>query len=319
MNSETKALAREPVLPTLPDIAEAIPAELTLKSAWRNWTFWFGPLVSLAILAATVIAIGHFDVDPVLEMLPTSPLFWIVFLFSYMLTPLSEYMIFRRLWALPVEGIAALMRKRVSNELLLGYLGEVYFYSWARQHGSMTNAPFGAIKDVTILSALAGNIVTLFLLLPALPLLMRYDGVMDMRLMGWSIAIVGGTSALALLLRKRLFSLPASQRRFVLKVHLTRVVGGLSLSALLWHLVLPDVALSWWFLLVTLRQLLSRLPLLPNKDVVFAGLAVLLIGPHVAISSLMALMAGLILALHLLSGLVFGLSDVVRRATKAAL
>jgi len=317
VTSETTVLAMEPTLPALPDLAEAIPADLALKSAWRNWTFWFGPLVSLAILAATLVAIGHFDVEPVLEMLPASPVFWLLFLFSYMLTPLSEYLIFRRLWALPVEGIGALMRKRVSNELLLGYLGEVYFYSWARQHGSMTNAPFGAIKDVAILSALAGNIVTLFLILPALPLLMQHDGVMDMRLMGWSIAIVGGTSALALLLRRRLFSLPGTERRFVLKVHLARVVGGLALSALLWHLVLPHVPLSWWFLLVTLRQLLSRLPLLPNKDVVFAGLAVLLIGPHVAISSLMALMAGLILALHLLSGLVFGLSDIVRRARAA--
>ncbi|TNE41758.1 MAG: hypothetical protein EP321_08440 [Sphingomonadales bacterium] len=317
MTSETTALAREPVLPTLPDLVEAIPAEQALRSAWHNWTFWFGPLVSLAILAATLIAIGHFDTEPVLAMLPSSPLFWALFLFSYMLTPLSEFAIFRRLWALPVEGIAALMRKRVSNELLLGYLGEVYFYSWARQHGSVTNAPFGAIKDVAILSALAGNIVTLFLIVPALPLLMQHDGVMDMRLMIWSIVIVGGTSALALLFRKRLFSLPASERRFVLRVHFARIIGGLGLSALLWHLVLPDVPVSWWFLLVTLRQLLSRLPLLPNKDVVFAGLAVLLIGPHVAISSLMALMAGLILALHLLSGVVFGCSDLLRRMRTA--
>lgn len=318
MTSETPVLPREPVLPTLPALAEAIPDPLSWRNAWRDWTFWFGPLVSLAILAATLIAIGHFDVDPVLAMLPVNPLFWVLFLFSYMLTPLSEYVIFRRLWALPVEGIAALMRKRVSNELLLGYLGEVYFYSWARQHGSVTNAPFGAIKDVAILSALAGNIVTLLLILPTLPLLLRQDGMMDMRLTGWSVAIVGGSSALALLLRKRLFSLPASERRFVLRVHFVRIIGGLALSALLWHLVLPHVPLSWWFLLVTLRQLLSRLPLLPNKDVVFAGLAVLLIGPHVAISSLMALMAGLILALHLLCGLAFGMSDIVRR-TRAAL
>lgn len=226
---------------------------------------------------------------------------------------MSEYWIFRRLWALPVDGLGALMRKRVSNELLLGYLGEVYFYSWARQHGSVTNAPFGAIKDVAILSALAGNLVTLFLLVPALPVLARTGGMMDTRLLTWSVLIVGATSVAALMARKRLFSLPPAERRFVLKVHLARVVGNLALSALLWHLVLPNVQLVWWFLLVTLRQLLSRLPLLPNKDVAFAGLAVLLIGPHVAIASLLALMAGLILAFHLGTGLVFGAGDLVRR------
>jgi len=314
VTSETTAIAYDPSL--APSLAEALPADLPWQGAWRNWTFWFGPLVSVAILGATAIAIGQYDATPVLAMLPTSPTFWLLFLFSYMLTPLTEFWIFRRLWALPMEGMGALMRKRLSNELLLGYLGEVYFYSWARQHGSVTNTPFGAIKDVAILSALAGNLVTLFLLVPALPLLARTGGMMDTQLLTWSVLIVGGTSAVALFARKRLFSLPPAERGFVLKVHLARVVGNLALSALLWHLVLPDVQLSWWFLLVTLRQLLSRLPLLPNKDVVFAGLAVLLIGPHVAIASLMALMAALILAFHLGTGLIFGVGDLVRRVRK---
>jgi len=287
------------------------------SSLLRSWTFWFGPLISIAILAATLTALRQFDTRPILAMLPTNPFFWLVFLISYALTPLSEFIIFRRLWALPAEGICALLRKRLSNELLLGYVGEVYFYSWARDHGSVTNTPYGAIKDVAVLSALAGNLVTLFLLVPALPLLASHEGVIDAQLMTWSIAIVGGSSALALLLRKRLFSLPKEERRFILMMHFARIIGSLALTALLWHLVLPDVGLSWWFLMVTLRQLLSRLPLLPNKDVVFAGLAVLLIGPHVAISSLMALMAGLVLAAHLLTGLVFGGGDLMRKLVRS--
>lgn len=306
---------------TLPlDVAAALPEVGPLpkpSSVFRSWTFWFGPLISIAILVATLMTLRHFDARPILAMLPTSPLFWLVFLISYALTPFSEYVIFRRLWALPVEGIYALLRKRLSNELLLGYVGEVYFYSWAREHGSVTNAPYGAIKDVAVLSALAGNIVTLFLLLPALPLLASHEGVIDAQLMTWSVAIVGGTSALALLLRKRLFSLPKEERRFILAMHFVRIIGSLALTALLWHLVLPEVSLSWWFLMVTLRQLLSRLPLLPNKDVMFAGLAVLLIGPHVAISSLMALMAGLMLAAHLLTGLVFSGGDIMRKLARS--
>lgn len=310
MTSETSAINYEPT------IADALPVDLPWQGAWKNWTFWFGPLVSLAILGATVLAIGRFDTEPVLSMLPTSPGFWLLFAFSYLLTPMSEYVIFRRLWALPAEGIGALMRKRLSNELLLGYLGEVYFYSWARQHGSVTNTPFGAIKDVAILSALAGNLVTLLLLVPALPLFARYSDMMDTHLLFWSVLIVGFTSLVALVARRKLFSLPESERRFVLKVHLARVVGNLALSAVLWHIALPNVELGWWFLLVTLRQLISRLPLIPNKDVVFAGLAVLFIGRNVEISSLMALMAGLILACHLATGLYFGASDLVRRVRK---
>ena len=50
-----------------------------------------------------------------------------------------------------------------------------------------------------------------------------------------------------------------------------RIAATIGLSALLWHLILPSVALGWWLLLATLRQLVSRLPLVPNKDVVFDG------------------------------------------------
>lgn len=310
MNAENPTMPID-VSPSLPDITDLRPSSL-----WRSWTFWFGPLISIGILAATIMALRHFDTAPIMDMLPTSPVFWLVFAFTYAITPLSEFLIFRRLWSLPFAGIGALLRKRLSNELLVGYSGEVYFYSWAREHGSVTNTPYGAIKDVAILSALAGNFVTLFLLLPALPLLASHEGVIDAQLMAWSIAIVGGTSALAVLLRKRLFSLPRPERQFVLAVHLVRIIGSLALTALLWHLVLPDVDFSWWFLLVTLRQLLSRLPLLPNKDVVFAGLAIVLIGPHVAITSLMALMAGLMLAAHLLTGIVFGGGDLVQKLVR---
>ena len=51
---------------------------------------------------------------------------------------------YRKLWGLPFSGIAALLRKMVSNELLLGYLGEVQFYAWARSRLNMATAPFGA-------------------------------------------------------------------------------------------------------------------------------------------------------------------------------
>jgi hypothetical protein len=81
-----------------------------------------------------------------------------------MVGPVSEWVIYRHLWRIPFSGLGALLRKLVSNELLLGYLGEVQFYAWARARLNMVAAPFGAIKDVTILSALTGNIVTLVML-----------------------------------------------------------------------------------------------------------------------------------------------------------
>jgi hypothetical protein len=85
----------------------------------------------------------------------------------------------------------------------------------------------------------------------------------------------------------------------------------IALTAWMWHEVLPTVAMSWWLLLAVLRQLLSRLPLLPNKDLVFAGLAVFLIGRDVELAALMAMMASLLLAAHIFVGAVLGVDELV--------
>jgi hypothetical protein len=58
-----------------------------------------------------------------------------------------------------------------------------------------------------------------------------------------------------------------------------------------------------WVLLSAMRMLLSRLPFLPNKDVVFAALAVFMIGQDAEVGALMAMMASLLLATHLGLGL----------------
>lgn len=99
----------------------------------------------------------------------------------------------------------------------------------------------------------------------------------------------------------------------VFAVHLLRILLTTVTSAALWHLVLPDVAIGWWLVLVTIRLLISRLPFVPNKDVVFAGIAVLALGSEVEIAGLMALMAGLILATHVLVGLSFALADLLAK------
>jgi hypothetical protein len=283
----------------------------------RNWTRWIGPVVSILILAVAVYQLRTIDFYGLFGMLPSGPTFWLIFGLSYLASPLSEWIIFHRLWSLPIDGFPPLVRKLVSNEILLGYLGEVYFYAWARQNARIKAAPFGAIKDVTILSAVVGNLFTLLLVVGAIPLF----GVLHLGLSNRAFAastIFLLLSSLAILaLRKRLFSLPRAQLWFVVGVHSARVIATTVLAATMWHLVLPAVALSWWLLLATLRQLLSRLPLLPNKDLVFAGIAAFLIGPAQQITAAMTLMATLILAGHLAVGGVLGMSELFNREDRA--
>ena len=282
----------------------------------RNWTRWVGPVVSMLILVVALSQLRTLDPWKLWALVPGTVAFWFVFALSYLAGPVSEWIIFRRLWSIPFEGLAALLRKLVSNELLLGYLGEVYFYAWARRKAGITTTPFGAIKDVAILSAMAGNLVTLAMIAIALPLLSSADAGLYRWEVGGSILFVLLTSLGAMLLRRRLFTLPRRELWIVTGIHLLRIVGKIMLAALMWHMLLPAVTLSWWMLLGTLRQLLSRLPFLPNKDVVFAGIAAFLIGRDNEIVSAMALMASLTLAAHVLVGLVLGVTELLREGGK---
>lgn len=278
----------------------------------RSWTRVFGPMVSFLILLAVAYQFRALDIAKLVRLIPFDPAFWAVFAIYYLAQPLSEWVIFRRLWRLPIEGLGALLRKLVSNELLLGYLGEVYFYAWARRNARVPMAPFGAIKDVTILSALTGNVVTLIMVVVAMPLFRLLHVGMDSTAFVASMIFLLLSSLAALLLRRRLFTLPREALWFVTVAHTARIVITTVLAAMMWHLLLPSVGLSWWVLLGTLRQLVSRLPFVPNKDVVFAGVAAFLVGSETGIVSAMALMATLILCAHLLVGAMLGITDLAR-------
>src|SRR3546814_18447819 len=104
------------------------------------------------------------DLAHVLGLIPSTPVFWLVFAASYFVTPASEWLIFNRLWSIPIDGFLALLRKKVYNELLLGYLGEAYFYTWALRRVSLDAAPFAPVTAWAIFSAIADNGVTWALL-----------------------------------------------------------------------------------------------------------------------------------------------------------
>lgn len=267
----------------------------------------FSLAVSLALLVAVAWQFRDLDLAKARALVPASPVFWLAFAGYYLAGPVSEWAVYRRLWKLPLAGIGALLRKLVTNELLLGYLGEAQFYAWARARGNLSDQPFAAIKDMTILSALVGNGATLVMLALAWPYVSAGQLGMQGTTAFASLGVVLLTSLGILLFRKTLFTLPRRELVFISLVHLARIAAILIFSALMWHAVLPAVAITVWLVLATLRMLISRLPLMPNKDVVFAGLTVLLLGTGADVAALMAMMAVLLLVTHLLVGTVFGL------------
>ncbi len=292
----------------------------TAPAGASGWLRWVGPAVSLAIVAAAASHFSVADLRRVAALVPRNPLFWLVFACTYLAQPVMDFVIFRRLWRIPAAGFAALVRKYISNEVLLGYSGELYFYAWARRRATSaggpagaiaTGAPFGAIKDVTILSALVGNAVTLAVFLVAYPTLGKLDLGLSGRTLLISIAVLLGSSLVVMLLRGRVFSLPRSELGFVAAMQLLRVLGATALLAVMWSLVLPAVPFVYWLMLTSLRLLISRLPLIPNKDVVFSGVAVLIVGAGSGIAPLMVMMAGLLIVTHVVVGGLLVVSDLV--------
>jgi len=212
--------------------------------------------------------------------------------------PVSDYIIFKRLWGMPVAGLVPILRKRVANETLLTYSGEAYFYAWARARLNMVTTPFAAIKDVSILSAVVGNVFTLALLAVATPLtysLLPPDWV---KKIAGSTAVIVGISLAILLFRGRLFSLSRAELRWVFGIHLVRTLVYTVLLALCWHFALPMVPLGLWLILVTVRQMVTRLPLVPNADIVFINVAGFILGQDVEVTRLLAITATMTLLCH---------------------
>ncbi len=287
------------------ETGDPLPLAVRRSPLWR----WATPLLSGAILIAVAYQLRNVDLGELRAVVPADPRFWILFVLYYFAGVIGDFAIFRWLWSIPFEGFIALTRKLVGNELLIGYVGEVYFYSWARKKVAMTGSPFGAVKDVAIMSALVGNAATLVMMGLAWPLIDNLGLGIATRTILISVGFVILVSVLVVIFGKRLFSLTKSQLWIVAAIHFARIVASTGLVALAWSLALPFVALSWWIILATGRLLIGRLPFLPNKDVVFAGVAVFLVGHDVEIGQLMTLMAVLILSMHLVVGAVLAIAD----------
>ncbi|WP_242097515.1 hypothetical protein [Sphingomonas sp. CROZ-RG-20F-R02-07] len=278
-----------------------------------RWPAVLGAVLTLAMIAGLGHELLKSGLAGLSRSVPSDPRFYLCFAALYMSLPTGDYIIFRRLWGIPIGGLAALIKKRIANEVVFGYSGEAYFYAWARARAKMVAAPFGAVKDVSILSAIAGNAITLLMMAIALPLghaLMKPD---QLRMLEGSGAIVFAISLPFLIFSKRVFSLPRGQLWWVFGIHCLRLLAGSVLIAFAWHFALPDVSIGMWLFLAAGRLLVSRLPLVPNKDLLFANFAIILIGQDQELSDLVAFTAALQLLVHVVLIVAFSLNGLVRR------
>ncbi len=272
----------------------------------RRWPAWLGAALSVLMIVGLAREMIGGGTAALPEVMPDSPLFYLFLGVGYLTAPAFDFVIFRRLWRLPADGFGALVRKRIANDVVFGYSGDVFFYAWARARLKMVAAPFGAVKDVTILSGIAGNGVTLAMLAVAVPLAVDLLTPSQLRMLAWSGGVALAVSVPVLLFRKRVFSLPRATLWWVFAMHCARLLIGTLCFAAASHFAMPKVSLLMWLFLGAGRLLVARLPLLPNKDLLFATFAIIFIGHGEALSDLVALIATLTLLAHAVLMAVFG-------------
>ncbi len=231
----------------------------------------------VVLVVVGVIIYQLFDIGwkEVLGSLPTQPLFYIIFLLLFFTLPVAEVFIYRQLWKFPsIEGFKTFLKKKVYNEELMGYSGEVHLFIWGRKHVPKPDKEvLKDIRDNSILSAMTSNIVAVsliaFLVFAGHIELSQLIGEFDLLYTIAGIVLVIILVVLIVVFRKYLFSLPPRKAATIFSIYMTRFLIHQALMLMMWAVVIPGTPLSVWFTYLTVIIVINRIPFLPSKDLVF--------------------------------------------------
>jgi hypothetical protein len=259
------------------------------RAAWAALLKWERPIsrvLNVVVPATLLVLLGydllHIGLAQVWSARPNALLFYVFGTVPFFIPPLTDLIIYRHLWKVGAElRYSVMLRKQCLNNVI-DYSGETYFLiSCQRTIGVPTNVKLHAIKDSNVLSAGAG-FVTLCL---GLILLLALDG---KALSGFSLAgswtifafsFVPLALCIALVIGGgRLTTLTRGEMASTFALHLLRSGTVLFFTYLCWFFsgALPTAALCLDF--VVLRQLITRLPIVPSKPLLYAEVALVAAG-----------------------------------------
>lgn len=256
-------------------------------------------LTVFAILAGAILwRLGQIGFSEIVANLPSSPTYYLLFLFIYLALPISELLIYLRFWRSSLKQMfAALVRKRVFNEGFLGYSGEAYWGLWAKENLSLSGRDvFSLIKDNNLISSFASLTVTILMVVFVFSAgvgarSVEIESVRGQIFVCMVIGIV--LLSLAYYFRKKVLEISARETIRVVSVHFTRLVFVMILQIIQWSVVIPSVPVHSWVLVMTAYFLATRIPFLPSYDFVLLGLGLSMTG---LIGSSNGAVAGLFIA-----------------------
>lgn len=234
--------------------------------------------IVFAVLGLLTKRIGDIGWPEIARNLPGSAAFFVIFALHYFVQPIGEYIIYRYLWSLKRRSdFTIFMRKRVFNAAVVAYSGEAMLYLWAQAKPELKPyRKLSNIKDNLILSALVSNGLTVIMVLFFMMTgqMERFFHVApDVQLYIVVAAIIAILLTVTVIrFRSTILEISAKQTRTIFGVHSIRILIAFALQVAMWATALPMVPLETWLVLVTLQLVLTRIPFLPNQDLIFLGL-----------------------------------------------
>jgi hypothetical protein len=232
------------------------------------------------------------DWREVLRSLPASPWFYLLFLARFFLQPVVEALCYTAVWGINMfRYFGVLLIKLVMNFSVAGGSGDIYFLVWAVRTLRLSyRKAFGGIKDVTLLSAAAANIVAVVVLggyfaFGDLTFTESVDPAILSLIIGVTL-VAALISLLVILLRGKTFGVGSVKGRLlgvdtqtmwrIIAYHLVRSGGNLVLLGFQWTVGLPGSVFSAWISFLVIDLLIQRTPFIPAREFLFLSIALAL-------------------------------------------
>ncbi|WP_142452571.1 hypothetical protein [Gracilimonas mengyeensis] len=283
---------------------------------------WGQYLFNTAILVWLVYELTDIGWLKVWNSLPLNPVFYLLFLFLYFQLPFFEIFIYRITWTFDwLKSIPVFLLKKIYNKDLLGYSGEVYFYVWARNNLNLTDSEvLKTIKDNNIISSVASTLV-------AIGLLSAFLFTDQIKIVEWfarqdQAYFWGGAIFLVVLVilfvhfRHQVISMPMKSAFSIFGIQTFRLILGQAVNVLMYYVVMPETPLYVWFTLLSVEIVLTRIPFIPNQDLIYVGMSIgIAEGLAVSTSDIAALMLTKGVLNKAFNFLAFGLSAWIKESS----
>lgn len=282
---------------------------------------WLKRLINIGVLAWLVYELTEIGWGEVWRSLPTQPLFYLLFLGMFFQLPFFEIFIYRITWAFnAVKSIPIFLLKSVYNKDVLGYSGEVYFFLWARNQLDLGSTDiFKIIKDNNIISSIASTLFSLALL----SIFLFTD---QIKILEWiadqnqyyfyaGILLVVIIVVLFIRFRHYVISMPLKTAYKIFSIQMFRLFLIQVFNLLMYYIVLPDTPLYIWFTYIAVEIILSRIPFLPNRDLIFTGMSITMAeGLMVSKSAIAGLMVARAVLGKISTVASFGISHLMKQS-----